>query len=290
MNFDRPLRRIVERCLLGMAMAAGSGCVSYLHSVRPPARELMEPCQALPQYSRDHVYIFFIHGTDPANYANLSGLRDYVQALGFRKTYYGQLYHYWQFANEVQRIHKEDPEAHFVLVGFSFGANLVRSITHSVKEEGIVIDLLVYMGGNTLDNIPEDQPENALAIVNILASGCIWNGAQMDRAENLSVPDVWHFGSPTHPKTLETLARHLCEVAATIPVPDLPAQPPLPMEEQAPQPQPLPGTTTSSRQPEWDFLKPASRLRLPQDPEASPEQKPQQPNPLKIAAVPPGGS
>ena len=158
------------------ALSGAPGCLSYLHPVDPPPPELAGLCRSVPKSSRDHVYVFLVHGMDPLNYANLSGVRDYVQSLGFNKTYYGQLYDTIQFDKQIHRIRNQDPEAHFVLIGFSFGANMVRDLAQWAKDDGISIDLLVYLGGNTLENTPEDKPANVKQIVNILASGCIWNG------------------------------------------------------------------------------------------------------------------
>jgi hypothetical protein len=222
----------------------------FLHTVDLPAPQRVTACKVAPTCSRNHVYVFMIHGLDPFDWANLQGVRDYIQALGFRKTYYGQLYHTSHFEKEVRRLHQEDPEARFVLIGFSFGANMVRALANQAQAEGIPIDLLVYLGGNTLKNEPRDQPENTAKIVNILASGCIWNGAWMDRAENIHEQDVFHFGSPSHPVTLEVLARELAVIAGQVPAvseagPELPA-------EVAPIPAPTQG--------EWDFLKPVARL------------------------------
>jgi hypothetical protein len=235
--------RLLGLCLLAMACLGGSGCMVLLHPIDPPPPEVHQVCKAYPPGCRDHVYVFIVHGMDPFDWANLAGLYDYVQALGFHKTYYGQVYHTLKFEKEIRRIHDEDPCARFVLVGFSFGANMVRYLANSVNDEGIPIDLLVYFGGNTLKNEAYDQPENAARIINVLACGCVWNGAWMDRAENIYEPDVYHFGSPSHPYSLETLARELAVVASRVEVVE--DGPPLPAEQ--------PG--------EWDFLKPVSRLK-----------------------------
>jgi hypothetical protein len=213
----------------------------------------------LPKCARDHVYVFFVHGMDPADCANLAGVRDYVQELGFHKTYYGQLYHTNQFKGLVREIRQQDCEARFVLVGFSFGANMVRNIAQAAKDEGIRIDLLVYLGGNTLKDEPRDQPENVVRMVNILAQGCIWNGDTMSRAENVQVLGRWHFGSPTHPFTLQVLAQDLAEIASEVPVPPPPKQQMPPWDETAPTPRRL-ETRKSAARDEWDFLKPVSHL------------------------------
>lgn len=234
-----------------------SGCF-HLHSIHSPPPDWVEPCQIIPQCARGHVYIFLVHGFDPIDCSNLAGVRDYVQCLGFTKTYYGQFYHTSHFEKEVRRIHQEDPHARFVLIGFSLGANQVRTLAQSVKDDGISIDLLVYLSGNTLKDIPRDRPENACRIVNILAQGCIWNGATLEGAENVQVRKVGHFGSPTHHYTLETLARELAAVAATVPV-VRPPEPKTPPEEIPPTPRPLTSQPEEPRD-EWDFLKPAPNL------------------------------
>jgi hypothetical protein len=225
--------------------------MSCLNPVAPLPPEQQACCSEVPLCCRNHVYIFFVHGMDPFDCANLAGVRDQVQSLGFIKTYYGQMYHTSYFAKEICRIHQEDPDARFALVGFSFGANLVRDIAHTVAKDDIHIDLLVYLGGNTLKNMPADRPENVGQIVNILATGCIWNGDTLDGAVNVNYTDVYHFGSPTHAYTQGLLAEELTKVARRVPIVEkvLP-----PMEEEAPTPRPVRPPDTQPID-EWDFLK-----------------------------------
>jgi hypothetical protein len=227
----------------------------FLNPVGPPTKEHLSQSAYVPQAARSHVHIFFIHGMDPFDWANLSGVRDYLQGLGYIKTHYGQIYHVWQFEKEMRQVHKEDPDARFVVIGFSFGANTACKVANDVAADGIAIDLLVYLGGNTLKDCPEDKPANAVHIVNILATGFIWNGDHLEGADNLSYGDVWHFGSPTHLKTLDVLARELCTVAARVPV-VLNEAPPWHPWEEAPTPRPIVPQKAGPRD-EWDFLEPA---------------------------------
>lgn len=266
-------RRGLVICLVAAGLAGASGCLSCTHPIGPACPELAEPCRMLPKCARNHVHVFFIHGMDPADCANLSGVRDYVQSLGFQKTYYGQLYHGHQFKAVVRDIHQKDCDARFVLVGFSFGANMVRNIAQAAKEEGIKIDLLVYLGGNTLKNGPKDQPENVCRIVNILAQGCIWNGDTLDRAENVQVRGRWHFGSPSHPFTVQVLAQDLAEIASSVPIPIEHQQQRPPWDETVPKPRKLESRKPEKRD-EWDFLKPVSRLGEQQLPEPAPVDSP----------------
>lgn len=236
-----------------------AGCMSVLHPVHAPPREVCAGPRMLPQCCRDRVHVFFVHGLDPLNYCNLSGLRNYCHSLGFSNTYYGQLYHGGTFTKEIRRIHQQDPEARFVLVGFSAGANVVRGMANTLgQEDGIPIDLMVYMGGNTLKDVPENRPATVTKVVHILATGYVWKGYQIEGAENHKLAGTWHFGSPTHPETLEMFAREMTAIAARLPY----------QEEAAPKSAYSPPTprntarhTSFKRDGEWDFLKPVTQLR-----------------------------
>jgi hypothetical protein len=68
-----------------------------------------------------------------------------------------------------------------------------------------------------------------------------------------------HFGSPTHPMTLELLARELTVIASTVPVTEPQLPPPPPPGEEAPTPRPVKARAVA-RKDGWDFLKPVARL------------------------------
>jgi hypothetical protein len=250
---------VLGRWLAAGALCAAAGCMGFVNPVPPAPKELCEPCRCLPQACRSHVYVFLVGGLDPCHWANLPGLCDYLNTLGFTKTYCGELYHCWYFDHEIKKIHREDPEARFVLLGFSFGANVVRNLTHSAAKEGITIDLLVYCGGNTLKNRPEDKPENALKIVNVLvSSGFIWNGDTLEGADNAEVDGGWHYSSPTNRYTINALVSELAVVAGRVPFVAPPD--PVPPQEEAPAPRRLSPAEPSAERDEWDFLKPVQQL------------------------------
>lgn len=254
---------------VALMLAANCGCLSFCHPVDAPTPEVALPTLSTPQCCRDHVYVFLIQGLDPLDFSNMEGLRDYINALGFKNTYFGQLYHTIHFKHEMERIREADPESHFVLIGFSFGANMVRDLALAAQDAGVPIDLLIYLGGNTLDNTPHDRPPNCQMVVNILASGCIWNGTWFDNAENFHLPDVWHFGSPSHRVTLEVLTRNLGVVARNC------CAETIPNGAQGGEPLSMPRTVTPAvRHDGWDFMRPMDRLTY-QPPDGAPLPEPQ---------------
>jgi hypothetical protein len=233
--------------LVGPVLALQSGCLGFLNPVNPPGPEVREPFRHLEKYQRDRVYVFFVNGIDPVNYGNLTGIRDYVQDLGFHKTYYGQLYHVSYFANEIRTIHKQEPDAHFVLVGFGRGARKIRWLAASVKAEGIPIDLMVCLDGQ----LPPGMG---------IESGPIPGHFTEEHFSHEPGPDqdLWQFGNPTCRQTIELLGEELAQIAATIPVVE-PVELPMPrMLEEAPPPRPVKPQDPEQRD-EWDFLKPEVR-------------------------------
>jgi hypothetical protein len=250
--------------VLALALGMASGCLRFVHPIDPPDKERL--CAAPPLCCRNHVYVFLIHGCDPFDCANLSGVNDHLHALGFIKTYYGQMYHAPFFARELKRLHEADPEAHFALVGFSFGANLVRGMLDLAEENHIPIDLVVYLGGNTLSNPEDARPPHVARMLNILACGCIWNGDQLDGAENIQYDDCWHFGSPAHPHTLKLLDEALNAIASQVPViEEVP-----PGGELPPRPELILPPTPGQQRGDWDFLRPESERLPPPRPEPQP--------------------
>lgn len=238
---------------LGLLLLLGTGCLSFTHPVKGPPIEDTQ-IVGLPRECRNHLYIFFVHGLDPLDCGNLYGVRDYLISLGYIKTYLGQLYHGGTFEKEIRRLHEEDPQAHFALVGFSLGANVARDIACAMRSDHITIDLLLYVGGNSLGNSPDERPENVGKVIHILPKIDSAVGSAIDGADNVEFTDTYHFGAPTHPKTLEILTQELAAISLRVPVVMPPAPPPA--REEAPTPRPLKPAPGDAARDEWDFLKP----------------------------------
>jgi hypothetical protein len=219
--------RRLAHALVAAGLLGGAGCLGPANVLYPPP-EQPQPCHLIPKCARDHVYVFLVHGVDPLDCADLTGLRDHVQDLGFGKTYYGKVYHAGYFGREIRRIHSEDAEARFVLVGYSFGTRAVCDLARSLNGAGINVDLLVYLDGARQE--PADGPSN-------------------DR--------VCHLGAPADPSTVQGLAQCLAAVAASVPV-ILPAATGV-EPEAAPVPRPV-TAPPPEHGPEWDFLKPVTQL------------------------------
>jgi hypothetical protein len=256
-------RRVCTILPAGCLLLVLGGCLRFVHPVNPASPEQRQACAGVPDCARNRVHVFLIHGLDPLDLANLEGVRDYVVSLGFLKTYYGQCFHQRRFRELVRKIHRDDPEARLVLIGFSYGACMVRDLAQAVAEDGITLDLVVYLSGSFLKDSPGTSPPNAQHVLNIRATGGYFTFTDLENAENIPYPHVFHFGSPSEPQTLERLAQELGEVAGRVPM-VLPIEP-APLEE-APRPRPLspmPPADAHAPRGDWDFLQPSGAPELP---------------------------
>jgi hypothetical protein len=252
---EKPSMTVSALILAGLLAGAGGCCC--LNPVHPPDETLIQPYHELPKYCRDHVYVFFLNGFDPVNYGNLTGIREYVDTLGFHKTYYGQLYHVSYLAGEIRKIHQEEPEAHFVLVGFGRGAREIRSLAERANREGATIDLLVYLDGKLPPNLG-------------LENGPVVGRFRDNSTAPSSESDLWLFGNPTESKTLELLGQQLLQIALSIPIVGQPEPELLPPPMDEPTPKPV-KPQAAFRNGEWDFLKPErNRVHLQHEDQRAP--------------------
>jgi hypothetical protein len=238
--------------ILAMGSLLPVGCLCFVHPVPPPEKEQIKMCNEVPCDCRNHVFIFFLQGADPLDAADLAGVRDYVQSLGFIKTYYGQAYHASWFAKEIRRLCKDDPLAHFAIIGYDLGAHQARALAQEVKKEAVPLDLLVYLSSKGLSEGPENCPENVGRILNIRGTEWFGQPPLIPGAENFVYPNADHYDAPTQKHTLDVLAEALREVARHVPHV---------VYEDAPAPEKLPKprkvTPPNEKTPgEWDFLEP----------------------------------
>jgi hypothetical protein len=250
------MRRTLAAWGLAVALGSQAGCLRFCHPVDPPPREELLPYLDVAQCQKNKVHIFFVHGLDPLDLSNYEGLHEYVQSLGYAKTYYGWTYHSFLFEKELRALHHDEPDARIVLIGFSYGAGMVRDMACSVRSAGVPIDLMVYIDGVEFDKRPLHRPANVARVVNIL-SFARSDECLVKEGENHRYDDVWHFGTVTHPQTLRLIARELADVARRVPiVAHLPAAEVKPGEKPPAPDLPPPTELKDGKPDEWGFLRP----------------------------------
>lgn len=223
--------------LLTLAVAlAGAGCATpwrpeplvsefgighLIHPVEPPERIPCPPAVAngTAVCQPERVHVFAINGLNPLCLGNFNGMCGYLRERGFVNTHFGQPYTCFWFPDEIREVRARDPRAKIVLVGFSWGANIARSMAHRLGDEGITVDLLVYLVGDTIWNTDYSHPPNVRRIVNVRGRGLVLlgglcDGAELDGARNEYI-DCRHILAPSRPETIALMMEELLALACT---------------------------------------------------------------------------
>ena len=199
--------------------------MNFLHPVTLPVEEWKQVCDTQPEPCRNEVYIFLINGNDPFHMGNLTGVQHYLNAIGYPKVYYGEMYHAWSFASEIRKIHKEDPNGKIAIVGYSFGGPVARSVAQSVASDGVPVDLLVYFDPVGLSTLVSPKPGLPIYKTRFISRASQADGQEfVESGTGVPVPDTWHFGIPTHTITLNTLVQDLVELSGQVPCPASPVE------------------------------------------------------------------
>ncbi len=214
-------------CLIGAAAGWAQeessippvGIGTFLHPVDTDASEAPALAQPTIAEQREHVHIFMLNGLDPLYLGNLNGLAGHLQALGFEHTRVYRLFQTRRLNRDIRAVRQMHPDARIVLLGFSLGANAARDVAHDLNRDGIRIDTLVYMGGDSIDNTSYSRPDNVGKVINITGHGLIFygydlvmNGADIDGAANLRV-DARHILIPSRRETVALLSKEVVNLA-----------------------------------------------------------------------------
>src|ERR1700687_3400844 len=201
-------------CSLGFLLMPGSRATAevglgFFHPLQTCDPKVVKACEAAPADGKEHVHTFVVNGLDPLQLGNLNGMTGYLRRLGFPQTHFEPLYGYRATRRHVREIHQSDPDAKIVLVGYSVGALVVRRLANDLQREGIVVDRLVYLGGDFIPNSEGSRPSNVARVVNIRGHGSFFsgydlffNGTDIDNAQNLRL-DSRHFLLPSRGQTME---------------------------------------------------------------------------------------
>jgi hypothetical protein len=274
-------------CLGALLLSAwtGGGCALPLYSIHPVPPDLAETCDCIALSGRNHVYTFFVQGADPLDFANLEGVKEYVQALGFHKTWFGHCYHVPHFAELIVQISQCDPDARFVIVSMVHGVDAGRKLAYTVGERNVGIDLLVLLDGNLPRVADDSRPPHVRRVLTIVAVNCKEKYRSAVNADGTHEVESGPLGVPTDSGTLQVLARELATLAGSIEVvEDVPVQISRPIY-------PDPSSVVADPVPEkerdeWDFLLPAAAESRQPSPINKPPTLPAPPKSTPVAQKP----
>jgi hypothetical protein len=239
---------------------ANAGCVSCCDKSYKTAREHGPECD-LPLPCRNQVYVFMIHGCTPTCDGGLETLRQRLAESGFAKVGVGEFASAPCIHCEIMKIHKCEPDAKFVLLGYDFGAAAAECLGRELSDKGVPIEGIVL-----LDPLACGQPCGGRRL--LVTSGTTLSTAPY--TDRLVVSDANHYKLPAHPRTAAAIIEMLKDIAAR----DCEdAGDPVPLWTYPHAPEMHTGSTAPIG-PEWKFLADTTEIPEALNPRATSQQKP----------------
>jgi hypothetical protein len=193
--------------------------LSFIHPVQKPDDALVERCRRVSPEQKQRIHIFACNGLDPFCLGNLNGFCHAVRSLGFENIYFGQLWEPATIERKIVAVKQGDPAAAIILIGYSAGANDARRICNRLKQQSIRIELLAYLGGDTIRDVPDSRPENAQRVLNITGHGfalsggdLFFNGEEISGATNARL-DERHILLPSRSSALDIFLVQVAEIS-----------------------------------------------------------------------------
>lgn len=240
-------RRRLAAAVLSLVLPA-AGCFTCGHAVCRPGLEAGPDCP-VPLADRQAVYAVFVNGFAVNGPAGMAGLRAELAALGFTKIYAGEACHGPVLAAEVGRVHRDDPAARFVVVGYSLGGPVAANLAEGVAAAGVPVDALVL-----LDPVGVRSTQVPGVRTLVVRSG--GPAGAVEHAEVVYVPTAGHYTLPAHPRTVQAVSQMMAESAARVEHPPAVARVEAEFADAPPARRPTPPEAAAD--PEWLFLEEAA--------------------------------
>jgi len=214
---------IVSVAIIGSAggcQAIKSG-VTATYSADPPAI-LPVTAGTSPAAAPADLQIFLINGADPMRIAGMDKLLQRFQQSGYPNSRLNWWYEVGRVEREIRALHRADPTARFVLIGYSAGAYAAKGAATRLVRDGISVAMLGYIGGDYLRDTASTRVPGVGRIVNVTGDGyfltgknLFFNGTDIRGARNMRLAGTRHLALPNHPQTFAMLYEGVTEAAAS---------------------------------------------------------------------------
>lgn len=233
-------RKLLQTAAL-LAVFTAAGCTQFNYTGYDVALRSV-PDQPIPPPLRSQVHVFVLNGIDPLEDGPMLTLRDELNKAGFAKVYYAQRADVEWYYREMCRVVHDQPAARLLLVGYGATARPARELACRVRGEKLPLDTLVLLDPVGFGSVPLDDADTGRMVV--IRSHHWKAGRDLPAAEVVEVPGVGHLSLPSHPGTVEAIARLMADSATRVQLGPPDALPHLPLTDR-PQPAPRPSFPVS---------------------------------------------
>jgi hypothetical protein len=243
--------RLTVMFTLACVPVLGASCMKCRHTAYRESLCLVEHVSVIAP-ARAKVQVFLMNGVDVFDLGGLSVLQTAIVDAGFSKVYYAQRFDVEWYYREIHRVHRDDPDNRFVLIGQGAAATQLQELACRLTNDGISLDAVIYLdptGVNTERSGERGYPSY------VMKSGERFVGPRIGLDGCSSFDRLGRKQCPEHPAA-STIIAMLTVSAHKVPF-ENPALNCVPiLDENKPIPKPGEPKQVPAIPPEWDFLCP----------------------------------
>jgi hypothetical protein len=198
------------------ALLATAGCSTTKTTVLGHPRS--NSCEPV---STDKYYVYVLNGADPLHFARADELAHRIEASGFPHVRTARWFGMGLCEQEIRSIHRADPSARFIVIGYSLGSYTARDSANRLVADGIPVSMVAYIGGDYLSDSEQSQLNGVGRVVNVMGDGhpatgknLFFNGTDITGARNVRLAGTGHFDLPGHPTTFATVFEEMLAATA----------------------------------------------------------------------------
>jgi hypothetical protein len=196
---------------IAVVLLAGSGCEACGGKGFALAYQAGPSCD-VPLSQRNHVYVFAVGSTTPSGVTSLTTLCDEISKRGFAKVAYAQTIYTSWMAKEMSRIHGDDEDAVFVILGSEAGGPTAVKLAESAILDGLPVAAFVLLDAEGKTTVPNLG-------THVMIVGSDFGLASSSQRESVALSEVGRYSLPTDPRTISAVARLLNDLAQRTPEP-----------------------------------------------------------------------
>jgi hypothetical protein len=209
-----------KRLVLGSLLAAlplGSGCLSNNYRAFHEAMHVTDRSPFTNQI-RSQVYLFMMNGSDHLELAGMLTLRDELAKCGFCKVYYSQKEDKNWFVKEIARLHRDEPHARILLLGYGTAAEKTLAVATEVSRLQVPLDGVVFLDPLNL----EANVVDCLGTTSTVVTSHNWPGGKsLHVNQRVELSGVGHLSAPTEPTMVKFLVEMMTASASRVPEEDI---------------------------------------------------------------------